>query len=68
MVDHLSKRKHDKNQVHVVVLLEINKADGKLWDTCDNNRFYETFRMSRTTFYAILKKISNQIEKKMWQK
>ena len=33
MVDHLSKRKHDKNQVHVVVLLEINKADGKLFET-----------------------------------
>jgi len=32
-------------------------------DNYDDNRFYETFRMSRTTFYHILGKISNQITK-----
>ena len=37
------------------------------WETVRDNyedkRFYETFRMSRTTFYHILDKISDQIEK-----
>ena len=32
-------------------------------DNYDDKRFYETFRMSRTTFYHILDKISDQIEK-----
>ena len=32
-------------------------------DNYDDERFYETFRMSRTTFYHILDEISDQIEK-----
>lgn len=32
-------------------------------DTYDDSRFFETFRMSRPTFYYILNKISDQIEK-----
>ena len=33
-------------------------------DTYDDSRFYETFRMTRGTFYYILSKISDQIQKK----
>ena len=33
-------------------------------DTYDDSRFYETFRMTRATFYHILSKISDQIQKK----
>ena len=33
-------------------------------DTYDDSRFYETFRMTRATFYYILSKISDQIQKK----
>ena len=33
-------------------------------DTYDDSRFYETFRMTRATFYYILSKISDQIRKK----
>ena len=33
-------------------------------DMYDDSRFYETFRMTRTTFYYILSKISDQIQKK----
>ena len=33
-------------------------------DTYDDSRFYETFRMTRATFYYILSKISDKIQKK----
>ena len=33
-------------------------------DLFDDSRFYETFRMTRATFYYILSKISDQIQKK----
>ena len=47
MADHFIRRKTRQKPDHFSVLLEI-KAGGKL----DINRFYKTFRMSRTTFYS----------------
>ena len=67
MVDHFIRKKARRKPRSCRRFIRNQGLWETVWDTYDNNRFYETFRISCTTFYYILNKISDQ-DQKWWQK
>ena len=63
MVNDMIKRREQRKARSCCRFLRNKRWWETVRDNYDDKRFYETFRMSRTTFYHILDKISDQIEK-----
>ena len=68
MVDHFIRKKIRRKPRLCRRFIRNQGWWGSVPDTYNNNRFYETFRISRNTLYYILNKISSQIEERWWQK
>ena len=65
MVDHFIRKKTRRKPRSCCRFVKNQGWWETIRDTHNNNKFYETFRLSRTSFYYISNKVSDEIEKKV---